>query len=273
MRTLVADPRADFAAVNAAAFSALGVSSARFTTGRVRQSGARASARVTERFALPHVGTWSPTTTVRLVQRSGRWLVAWTPGTINPALGVGDRLAASENWPARAPILGAGGAPLTVESKVVVVGIVGSRIKSTRAVTRDLLGAGATETQVRLALAQAKAHPDYFDPVFQVSKARFDHTWSKTRPGVRRFSWTHERRAPAVLAGCGYRGCRMREWCFGCDVGLGRRLRRSGSVWPFVCRRRCRFSFCAATLRRCRLGLARRIPFVGARVRFDRHGR
>ena len=181
MRTLVADPPADFAAANAAAFRVLGASSARFTAGRVRQSGVRASALVTERFALPHVGTWSPTTTVRLVQRNGRWLVSWTPGTINPALGAGDRLAAFEIWPARAPILGAGGVPLTIGRQAVVVGIVGSRVKSTRAVTGDLLGAGATQAQVRLALAQAKAHPDYFDAVFQVSKARFEQL--KAQPG------------------------------------------------------------------------------------------
>jgi hypothetical protein len=181
MRTLVADPPADFAAANAAAFSVLGASSARFTAGRVRQSGVRASALVTERFALPHVGTWSPTTTVRLVQRNGRWLVSWTPGTINPALGAGDRLAAFEIWPARAPILGAGGVSLTIQRQAVVVGIVGSRVKSTRAVTGDLLGAGATQAQVRLALAQAKAHPDYFDAVFQVSKARFEQL--KAQPG------------------------------------------------------------------------------------------
>ncbi|MGO9974583.1 MAG: penicillin-binding transpeptidase domain-containing protein [Solirubrobacteraceae bacterium] len=181
MRALVADPPADFAAANAAVFSALGVSSARFAAGRVRQSGARASALVTERFALPHVGTWSPGTTVRLVQRDGRWLVAWTPGTINPALRVGDRLAASEFWPARAPILGAGAVPLTIQRQAVVVGIVGSRIRSTRAVTGDLLGAGATQAQVRLALAQAEAHPDYFDAVFEVSKDRFEQL--KAQPG------------------------------------------------------------------------------------------
>ncbi len=181
MRTLVAEPPADFAAANAAAFSALGVSSARFTAGRVRQSGARASTLVTEHFALPGVGTWSPTTAVRLVQRNGRWLVAWTPGTINPVLGVGDRLDATEIWPARAPILGAGGVPLTIQRQAVVVGIVGSRIKSTRAVTGDLLGAGATQAQVRAALAQAQAHPSYFDAVFQVSMARFEQL--KAQPG------------------------------------------------------------------------------------------
>jgi len=81
MRTLVADPPADFASANAAAFSVLGVSSARFTAGRVRQSGSTASAPVRERFALPAVGTWSPSTVVRLVKRNGRWLVAWTQGT------------------------------------------------------------------------------------------------------------------------------------------------------------------------------------------------
>ena len=182
MRTLVADPPADFRSVNAAVFSALGVSSARFTPGQVRQSGATASAVVSERFVLPNVGTWTPATTVRLVQRNGRWLVAWTPGTINPSLGDGDRLVASEIWAPRAPILGTGGAPLTTQHQAVVVGIAGSAVKSMRAVTGDLLAAGATEAQVSAAVAQAKAHPDYFDPVFQVSRPRFEQL--KAQPGA-----------------------------------------------------------------------------------------
>ena len=179
MRTLVADPPADFASANAAAFSVLGVSSARFTAGRVTQSGSTASAGA-RALRLAAVGAWSPSTVVRLVKRNGRWLVAWTQATINPSLGVGDRLATSEIWPARAPILGAGGAPLTTQRQVVVVGIVGSGSRRARG-GGDLIGAGATDPQVRAALAQAKAHPDYFEPVFTISQARFAQL--KAQPG------------------------------------------------------------------------------------------
>jgi cell division protein FtsI/penicillin-binding protein 2 len=183
MMRQVAAPPSTFTAVNADAFSALGVHTATFNAGRLRQSGARASARVTERFALPYVGPWSPTTTVALVQRKGRWLVLWTPATIDPALRAGDRLATIRDWPARAAIRGAGGAPLTTERPLVTVGVVGSRIRNAHAVTADLIAAGATQAEVRQALSQAKAHPSYFDPVFQVSQARFGKLKAQPGPG------------------------------------------------------------------------------------------
>jgi hypothetical protein len=183
MQRLVATPPAIFTTVNADAFSALGVHTATFTAGRVRESGSRASTRVTERFELPYVGPWSHTTTVTLVQRKGRWLVSWTPATIDPSLRTGDRLATIRDWPARAAIRGAGGAPLTTERPLVTVGVVGSRIKNAHAVTADLIAAGATQADVRQALAQATAHPSYFDPVFQISQARFGQLKAQPGPG------------------------------------------------------------------------------------------
>jgi cell division protein FtsI/penicillin-binding protein 2 len=181
MKRLVADPPAGFVTANADSFAGLGVSTARFDPGRVVKSGSRASARVVEHFALPQVGAWGPTTTVKLIDRSGRWLVAWSPATINPSLRLGDHLSRSRSWPARAAILGAGGTQLTTARPLVTVGIVGSRIKHAGTVKADLLGAGATPAEVTAALAQAKAHPDYFDPVFQISKARFEQL--KGQPG------------------------------------------------------------------------------------------
>jgi cell division protein FtsI/penicillin-binding protein 2 len=182
MRKQVATPPADFRAVNAQAFSTLGVSVARFTAGTVTKRKNTASAPVSERFQLPHVGAWNTSTTVRLVDRKRRWLVSWSPTTINPALHAGDRLLVGRNWPARASILGAGGAPLVAEHGLITVGVVGSRIKSYAAVKRDLLGAGAPAAQTNQALAQAKAHPDYFDPVFQISTARFEQLKRQSGP-------------------------------------------------------------------------------------------
>jgi cell division protein FtsI/penicillin-binding protein 2 len=181
MKRQVADPPADLAAVNAGAFSALGVTRARFDAGRVTRTDAKASAPVTEQFTLPVVGTWASATRIHLVQRKGKWLVAWSPATINPALRAGDRLLIARDWPARAPILGAGGASLVTEHGLITVGVVGSRIKDPKAVRRDLLAAGAPAAQTDQALAQAKAHPGYFDPVFQISPARFAQL--KRRPG------------------------------------------------------------------------------------------
>jgi cell division protein FtsI/penicillin-binding protein 2 len=181
MRKLVATPPATFTTANAAAFSALGVKAASFTAGRVAAKGAKAHASVTQTYALPLVGAWRTATTVNLVQRNGIWKVAWTPATINPALHGTERLATIEDWPARAGITGAGGAPLIAAQHLVNVGLVGSRIKNAKSVGADLVAAGATPAQVQAALAQAKAHPTFFEPVFQISQTRFEQL--KAQPG------------------------------------------------------------------------------------------
>ena len=181
MRKLVATPPAAFTPVNAGAFSALGVRTASFSAGRVSQKGSKAQARVTESYALPRVGAWRTATTLHLVQRNGIWKVAWTPATINPALSGTERLATIEDWPPRAGITGAGGASLIAAQPLVDVGLVGSRIKNAHQVSADLLAAGAPAGAVKSALAQAKAHPTFFEPVFQVSQARFEQL--KAQPG------------------------------------------------------------------------------------------
>jgi cell division protein FtsI/penicillin-binding protein 2 len=79
----------------------------------------------------------------------------------------------TRTWAARAPILGAGGALLTVQGSVVVVGVEGSRIKDPALVTTTLEAAGATSAEVQAALAAATTHPTYFEPVFQLAQTKF----------------------------------------------------------------------------------------------------
>jgi hypothetical protein len=185
MQRLVAGAPAGFVPVNAAVFTALGVTHASFTAGptTTASSGDTASTRVTEHFDLPQAGAWNPVTTVHLANRNGAWRVVWSPATINPSLGAGDTMAVTRAWPPRAPVLGAGGVPLTRTVNRVVVGVVGSRISHTRAVRAALRGAGATRAEVGHALAQARAHPDYFEPVFSVSSARFAQLKAAPGPG------------------------------------------------------------------------------------------
>jgi len=175
MRRLVTRPPSDFVADNQRAFAALGVTHATFTAGRVVQStsGDRATARVTAHYALPNADAFTPHTTVTLVKRKGKWLVAWSSRTINPQLGPGESLAINQSWPKRAPILGARGVPLTTTGSAVAVGLVGERIKDAAAVKTDLILAGATAAEIDPALVLAKAHPTQFEPVFTVSEARF----------------------------------------------------------------------------------------------------
>ena len=181
MRSQVLDPPADFANINAQAFRALGVTRASFVPMRVimGRSGTAARAHVREHFDLPHVGSWTPGTTVRLIKRDGAWHVNWSPATINPSLRAGDKLVVRKVWPSRGPVLGAGGARLTSSVRRVVVGVLGIRIQSASDLRTDLLAAGATPAQVRLALAQAVAHPTEFEPVFTVSQARFEQLKSQ----------------------------------------------------------------------------------------------
>jgi cell division protein FtsI/penicillin-binding protein 2 len=179
MRRLVVDPPADFVSVNRQAFAALGVTHAAITAGQLTesQSGDRASAPITQRYTLPHAGPFTMHSTVHLVKRRDRWRVAWSTRAINPKLGAGESLSVSSKWPARGAILGAGGVPLTTHGDLVAVGVVGERIKhahDAHAVRTDLILAGATAAQADQALAAAKQHPTYFEPVFTVTQARFE---------------------------------------------------------------------------------------------------
>lgn len=183
MRAQVADPPKDFASVNASVFMALGVSRARIIASRIRtaRSGNTAQARITEQYRLPGVGLWSISSAVQLVKPGAKWRVRWTPATIDPKLSTGETIAVNRVWPARAPILGAGGAKLTMQAQQVVVGVVGERIKKRGAVRADLIAAGAPPAKVRQALVAANQHPTYFEPIFTISRARFDQL--KAQPG------------------------------------------------------------------------------------------
>jgi cell division protein FtsI/penicillin-binding protein 2 len=174
MQQLVSQPPADFTTVNKAAFTNLGVHQATFTPGTTVTSGSTATEPFTERLALTGVGTITIKSTLHLAKVQGHWLVSWSPATIAPPLKAGDQLSVHKTWPARAAILGAGGAPLTSMGQVVTIGVEGARIKDAKAVQKALVAAGATATQASEAIAAAKLHPTYFEPVFTVSQARYN---------------------------------------------------------------------------------------------------
>jgi hypothetical protein len=209
MRNQAATPPANFTSVNTGVFTALGVKHATFTAGAVTTSGKTAHATVTEHFDLPHAGAWNPVTTVHLANRNGAWRVLWSPETINPALHAGDTIAVTATWPTRAPILGAGGVPLTRTVNRDLVGIVGSRIKSKHAVRTDLLDAGASGAAVSHAFAQAKAHPDFFEPVFTISHARFNQLKTAGTHNVYTVTGTEFERTASVTAITGQLGAHV----------------------------------------------------------------
>src|SRR6516225_7318009 len=182
MQQLVAQPPADFTAVNQAAFSDLGVHQASFTPGTPVTSGSSATEPFTERLALSGLGSITITSTLHLTQVQGHWLVSWSPATIAPQLKAGDQLSVKKTWSARAAILGAGGAPLVTMGQVVTIGVEGARIKDAKAVQAALVAAGASESAASSAIAAAKLHPTYFEPVFTVSQARYSQLQSTIYP-------------------------------------------------------------------------------------------
>ncbi len=173
MQQLVSQPPADFTAVNQAAFTDLGVHQASFTAGTIATSGSTATEPFTEQLAVPGLRLITIKPTLHLTQVQGHWLVSWSPATIAPSLQSGDHLALQVRWPTRAAILGQGGAPLVTSGDVVTIGVEGARIKNAKAVGSALVAAGATQAQANRALAAAKLHPTFFEPVFTVSQARY----------------------------------------------------------------------------------------------------
>jgi hypothetical protein len=174
MRQLTSDPPADFTSVNQAAFSQLTVRQASFTAGPMHTNNSAASAPVTERLTLAGLGTITLKSALHLVLAQGKWLVKWSPATITPQLGTGDQLSLRTTWPARAAVLGAHRTPLTGQGQVVTIGVEGARIKDAASLRSALVGAGAPTAAVSTAIAAARAHPTYFEPVFAVSRARYN---------------------------------------------------------------------------------------------------
>lgn len=173
MARLAYRPPADFVAVNRSAWSDLGVQSAHFAPGRVITRGPQATAPLDTQLVLAGFGPLTLHSTVRLVDASGHWLVAWSPATISDQLGAGDSFAVVRSWPGRAAVLGAGGASLTPTAAFVTVGLVGQRMKDPTALSQGLAAVGFDPAAVAAAVSQAQRHPTQFVPVQTIEQARY----------------------------------------------------------------------------------------------------
>ena len=173
MSRLVDRPPANFANINATALADLGVSKANYVAGPVNEQGQTATAQITERFHLAGIGSWTVHTTLHLKEQSARWLVEWSPATIDQALSSKAHFAVATTWPPRAPILGAGGVPLTTEDAMVIIGVEGHYVTDPTSLAAALISAGASTQPVNNALIAAKVNPTYFEPVFTVTRAHY----------------------------------------------------------------------------------------------------
>ena len=204
MRALVAHPPADFAKVNEAALTDLSAKHASYTAGKLVVTGSTAHEPVTELVDVTGVGAVPINTTLRLGDTSGHWLVDWSLATIAPQLAKpGDQLSLQVSWPARAQILGAGGAPLTRQAPMVTVGVEGQRIRNKSVVRAALLKAGAPSQAIDTALAGAKTEPTWFEPVFTVSWHRYQQLQPKIYPIPGTVFQTIHERAP-ITSGLAY---------------------------------------------------------------------
>lgn len=173
MASLVVRPPPDFVAFNRRIADELDLERAVYRAGPVTESGSGATVAVTGHLVVTPFGPLDVRTGLRLTEADGSWRVLWSPRSIIPTLGPGDAVSTTVSWPARAAVLGAAGAPLTVEAPMVTVGIEGSRITGVPAVTAALAQAGATAAEVSAALATATAHPLWFVPVVEIPEARY----------------------------------------------------------------------------------------------------
>jgi cell division protein FtsI/penicillin-binding protein 2 len=174
MRQLTANAPATFTTVNQAAFTDLGVRTATFTAGTATIATNTASEPVTEHLTLTGAGKLTIKTALHLtLNKQGTWLVNWSPSVIDPRLKAGDHFSVQTVWDRRANILGANGTPLAAQGQSVIIGVEGQRIKNTQTISSALVSAGATASEVQAALAAAKAHPTFFEPVFTVSETRY----------------------------------------------------------------------------------------------------
>ena len=174
MARLVAKPPSDFASFNRAVASDLHLTAATHDAGAVSTSGSNATTPITSHLVLGTIGSLTVHSTLHLSDTSGTWKILWSPRSILPALGPGDTVATTVNWPARAAILGTNGAPLTTDAPMVSVGIEGSRVTDGNALTAALLQAGATTAQIQAAEMTAQAHPSWFVPVVSLTQARYE---------------------------------------------------------------------------------------------------
>ena len=154
----------------------LGVSSARFTAGKVAfgKTKAEADAQFTASLDLAGLGTWEYPGSMHLVRTKKVWRIAWSPAVLHPLLEADQRFDRTREWPVRASILGANGAELAAMQEVVVVGLAPGRIKDRAqvdAVLKQQLGVEASA--ITAALNAPGVQPEHFVPIAQVRVDRF----------------------------------------------------------------------------------------------------
>ena len=183
MRAQVFDPPAGFGSVNAAAFSALGVSlgvvhGGSCDDGEIRDHGEREHHRTLHAAQGRRL---EPDEHRAAGQAKEHVAPGVVPGDDQPVAAGGSEAGGAQSLAGARRDPRSGRRAPDREPHHVIVGVVGSRVKQAAAVETDLLDAGASRAEATQALAQARAHPTFFEPVFTVTRARFAQL--KAMPG------------------------------------------------------------------------------------------
>jgi len=112
MASYVDSPPADFAATNAAPFTALAVTTATFTRSAVQRAPVGLTVPFVAHLVLNGLGPLDYTSSLPVRRMGRRWVVEWSPAVIHPALSPGLHLARTRRLGARAAVLAADGSPL-----------------------------------------------------------------------------------------------------------------------------------------------------------------
>ncbi len=108
-------------------------------TGLERSDG-RATARVRVTWKVPRFGDFAYDTTIALVQREDRWLVAFSPKAIHPRLRAGTRLGTAVDRPDRGDLLDRRGRKLITERSVMDVALEADRVRDPAATAATIAG-------------------------------------------------------------------------------------------------------------------------------------
>ena len=189
MRAQVADPPRDFVAINARVFAGLGVSRVRLSAGRLEDREVRRHAQGADHRALRArraSARCAGRARVHLVKRRGRWRVHWTPATIDPRARGRRHASSSAATGRRAHRSSAPAAPSSrSRTNRWSSASSASGSSSPRRCAPTCSPPARRRAQVRAALAAAKQHPTYFEPIYTITQARFDQLKAAAGAGQR----------------------------------------------------------------------------------------
>ncbi|HVE46362.1 MAG TPA: penicillin-binding transpeptidase domain-containing protein [Acidimicrobiales bacterium] len=142
-----------------------------------------AVATIAATHTLAGLGEWRISSNVRFIRLNERWRVDWQPSALHAGAAPGDRFERERRRPDRAPIIGAGGQPITAIGKVVAVGVQPSRIR----VQADVAAAlrqhvGVDPARLDTALKARGVRPDHFVGLVELREERFRQVEPALRP-------------------------------------------------------------------------------------------